>query len=240
MDSHQDVLAPGAEAPASTTQPIGFSILELILLLALMQLWLLGASLLDQTFLGALSVVPPVIVGILLMRRRRQPLSDIGIIKPPRWGRFALAVLGTLVGTMFFAAVVNSVAASLLETDSNLEVFSDVEGNVSMLLYLLLISWTSAGIGEELLFRGIVMHKLERMIGSKVWQLAIVVLAQATLFGLAHAYQGVVGIISTGAIGLALGSFYYVFKRNIWVCVLTHALNNTIGVIMLYSGAIST
>ena len=65
----------------------------------------------------------------------------------------------------------------------------------------------TAGVCEEFLYRGFVMGALGRVV-LPVW--AVVALT-SILFGLAHAYQGKGGIVSTGLFGvvLALGRLWF-------------------------------
>ena len=65
----------------------------------------------------------------------------------------------------------------------------------------------TAGVCEEFLYRGFVMGALGRLV-LPVW--AVVALT-SILFGLAHAYQGKGGIVSTGLFGvvLALGRLWF-------------------------------
>lgn len=71
-----------------------------------------------------------------------------------------------------------------------------------------LLAWAlvslTAGICEELLFRGWMLNFLGRATGS-VW---IGLALSSLLFGLAHTYQGAKGILATGLVGLVLGLVY--------------------------------
>ncbi len=58
----------------------------------------------------------------------------------------------------------------------------------------------TAGACEEFIYRGFVLGVLVRL-ALPVW---IAVVLSSILFGLAHAYQGRTGVISTGAFGVAL------------------------------------
>ncbi len=66
----------------------------------------------------------------------------------------------------------------------------------------------SAALGEELLFRGII----QKHIG--VW-------AQAAVFGLLHAYQGIYGIIITALLALLFG-FIVQKRRALWIPIAAH------------------
>ena len=75
----------------------------------------------------------------------------------------------------------------------------------------------SAGICEEVLFRGFVLAYLQALVP---WVAALLV--SALLFGMAHAYQGNRGVLQTGIVGLVLGAFY-LMGESLWVPMLLHA-----------------
>lgn len=75
----------------------------------------------------------------------------------------------------------------------------------------------TAGICEEWLFRGYLLALLEPTTGT-----AAAVGISAALFGLAHAYQGVGGILKTGLVGLAMGGLAWA-TGSIWAPILIHA-----------------
>jgi membrane protease YdiL (CAAX protease family) len=75
----------------------------------------------------------------------------------------------------------------------------------------------TAGICEEWLFRGYLLALLEPTTGT-----AAAVGISAALFGLAHAYQGVGGILKTGVVGLVMGGLAWA-TGSIWAPILIHA-----------------
>ncbi len=79
------------------------------------------------------------------------------------------------------------------------------------------------------------MTRLAQSAGGGKIAVAVAALLQAGLFGLAHAYQGPAGMISTGAIGLAMAVFYLSTKRNLWIPILAHGLLDTIGLTLLWA-----
>ena len=58
----------------------------------------------------------------------------------------------------------------------------------------------TAGVCEEFIYRGFAIAALSR-VGLPIW---VVVMVSSILFGLAHAYQGRGGIVSTGIFGVLL------------------------------------
>ena len=79
----------------------------------------------------------------------------------------------------------------------------------------------AAGICEELLFRGLLPALLSALLHSpSAW---LVMLLAATAFGLAHAYQGVAGVVVTATLGAVLGVIY-LSTGSLFVVMVLHAL----------------
>ena len=64
----------------------------------------------------------------------------------------------------------------------------------------------SAGVTEEIVYRGLAILALA-IVFPQASSTAIVITA-AALFGIAHLYQGWVGVLMTGAVGFVLGNLY--------------------------------
>lgn len=107
-----------------------------------------------------------------------------------------------------------------------------VEGNLVMYAwYLIPVAWGSAAIGEELLCRGFLMHRLEGLTGTS----AAVVL-QAAIFAAAHFYQGVTGATAVFVLALVFGAVYVNNGRNLVPLVIAHGLIDTFAMTALYLG----
>jgi len=76
----------------------------------------------------------------------------------------------------------------------------------------------TAGICEEILYRGLLMTALAGMIG--LWPAVIV---SSVVFGIGHSYQGAVGVLRTGLVGLVL-ALVVVFTGSLPVAMLIHAV----------------
>jgi membrane protease YdiL (CAAX protease family) len=77
----------------------------------------------------------------------------------------------------------------------------------------------TAGICEEILFRGFVTWALAQVL-PQYWQAALL---QAVLFGLAHVYQGARGVFLTGMVGAFMAGVVWV-SGSLWPAMLAHAL----------------
>ena len=113
--------------------------------------------------------------------------------------------------------------------------WGDVAGNLPMYLIWLAIVWTSAAFGEELFFRGFLITRFEGLFRGLPRASIIAVVFAAFLFGLGHFYyQGLRGLIVTGAIGVAFGTAFLLFKRNLWPLVLVHGIIDTLSFTAMY------
>jgi len=75
----------------------------------------------------------------------------------------------------------------------------------------------TAGICEEVLYRGFLMAFLAAHLN--IWS---AVLLSSLVFGLGHLYQGVVGVLKTGAVGLVMAGLF-VLTGSLWAPILLHA-----------------
>ncbi len=57
------------------------------------------------------------------------------------------------------------------------------------------------------------------------------------VFGLIHFDWGLVGMVQTGFMGLALGVSYLAVRRNLWVLILAHGYMDTILILQMYFAA---
>lgn len=88
----------------------------------------------------------------------------------------------------------------------------------------------SAGICEELLYRGWLLNLIGALTGS-VW---IGLLLSSVAFGLGHAYQGPQGILSTGVVGLLLGLIFLWIGSLVPVQILHAFINLSSGLMCAY------
>ena len=78
----------------------------------------------------------------------------------------------------------------------------------------------TAGICEETLFRGFLLHYLH--VGPWSLNLTLALLISAAVFGLQHLYQGVAGTIQSGIIGLLFG-LLFLLTGNLLAPMIVHA-----------------
>jgi membrane protease YdiL (CAAX protease family) len=95
------------------------------------------------------------------------------------------------------------------------------------LLVNLIVVAVLPAVGEELLFRGVLMNWLSKVMSN----IHINILISAAIFSAIH-FQ-FYGFIPRFMLGIILGYAYY-FSQNLWVPMLLHFINNAITVIIYY------
>ncbi len=183
------------------------------------------------------------VLGVIVwMRLRYIPLTHVGLgtFRPSRSLRNL--VIGTMAIDYLAIGLVTPVLIVVFGDAEPVARFQELPGNLPLLLLILPLSWVIA-FGEEFFFRGFMLTALGEMLGASRVAWVAAVLIQAVAFGLIHLEQGPVQAISIGVGGMVFG-FSYLFARTrlpgrmLWPLILAHGLNNTLGLILLYSGAI--
>src|SRR5262249_28826240 len=84
------------------------------------------------------------------------------------------------------------------------------------------------------LFRGFVLSRLRTIFGfaNPMLAAALAVAISSLLFGLAHAYQGVLGMLQTFTVG-AIVAVIALWRRSIIACIFAHLGIDVIGLVLL-------
>ncbi len=169
----------------------------------------------------------------LLVRRRG--LASLGLHRPAQPGRLVIEVFGLSIGwTLLTLALLMPLAEHLTGQTQDVSQFAAVQGSVSLLLLLLLMSWTLAAIGEEIAYRGYLQTRIRDILPDGRTGLVIAVLLSSAVFGLAHSEQGLVGILLTTVDAIFFSVLRYRY-RTLWAAILGHGFNNSIGLIAYFT-----
>ena len=175
--------------------------------------------------------------GWLMMWLRGVGWRNLGLRRPTSWRNTLLLGVAIGVGYQFFSLyVLEPLIARITGNLPDVSQFAPLIGNTFFLFLSLVVSWTLAGFGEELVFRGYLMNRVADLVGSNRsgWLISLIVVS--ILFGITHLYQGMSGIIVITLHGLLLGALYLATGRNLWVPIIAHGLNDTVGFILIYLG----
>jgi membrane protease YdiL (CAAX protease family) len=190
----------------------------------------------DIPWTGPVGVVAACAVVWWFLASGGEGWCAIGLARPRNPLRVLVWSLAGVVAIGLMAAVMTPVIVRLVGQPQNLEAFAEVRGNLAALAGVLAISWSTAAFGEEILFRGFLLHRLSAAFGGgRAARIAAVAL-QAALFGLAHFYQGPSGMILVFLVGLVMGTLFIASGRNLWVVILAHGLFDSLGLIAIFFG----
>ena len=175
-----------------------------------------------------------------MLRARSRGWSDVGLNRPD-WRRFVIALPAGLLLVVMFGAVAHAIIAAARLPSADYSMFAPIRGNLGEYLFWVLpVTIGTAAFGEELIFRGFITDSLQRLLGgSGVVVLLTALTAQAAIFGGLHFYQGVGGMITAGATGLALGLTWLIAGRNLWAGIVIHALLDGTTMTAIYLGYVA-
>jgi membrane protease YdiL (CAAX protease family) len=176
------------------------------------------------------------------LRARRQTWEHLGLRRRFGGGRAVLRTVLQSMAVLVFA-LAGFVAGSMLATNlapapenADMSGYGYLLGNLPMLLVALAAVYVVSSFGEEVVYRGFLMTRLSEIgKGTRAARGAAVVIS-AIVFGLAHFNWGIVGIIQTTLMGVALSVSYLLVGRNLWVLVFAHAYIDTVLLVQMYLG----
>jgi uncharacterized protein len=203
-------------------------VVELLLAIAIMVAGLAG-------YLWFTATPFLLIVGTLFLWWRGPGWRAIGLRRPASWPR-ALGVAIGLAGYQFASLYLVEPVVARATTGElpDVSMFQSLVGDTRQLLFWLAVSWTLAAFVEEMVYRGWLTARVAELArySKRGWIAAVVV--TSVFFGLAHFYQGMSGMITTGLSGLIFGAAYLASGRNLWCAILAHGFTDTIGFVMIY------
>lgn len=195
-------------------------------------------------FLKSVSLFPAMVASLLLawgtLRLRNKTWKDVGFCKPESFGRLIfITVIATAI-LLPLSSVTLSAVRTLVGTAPNLAAFESLRGNMVALTGGLVVAWVFGAFIEELLFRGFLLNTLHEWFSHKgcppgiTWTAAVLVTSVFT--GIGHCYQGIAGMIGTGLIAVGFSAVYLMNRRNLWSCILTHGLYDTVAFLLVFRG----
>jgi membrane protease YdiL (CAAX protease family) len=214
-------------------------LMDLAIVIAGFVVAVLAVGLLGLPVFGQLAVITAVALAWWRLVARGESWRSVGLRKPNGWRRAVLAVvLLYFLVVALVLAIVNPLGEALDWPPLNLSAFEDLRGDAVRLAATLLLVWTTVAFGEELLFRGFLLSRIERLIGAGTAATAGAVVAQAALFGAGHASLGIRGVATAAVVALVYGAWYAFRDRNLWPLIIAHGITDTITLTAVYAGAV--
>ena len=141
---------------------------------------------------------------------------------------FAAGVAAFVVGAVVMANIVGK------PESADMSGYDYLRGNLPMAMLALVAVYIVSSFGEEVIYRAFLINRIAELGsgGRAAWRLAVVI--GSVVFGLAHFDWGLVGMVQTGFLGLALSVAYLIVRRNLWVTILAHVYMDTILILQMY------
>jgi len=192
----------------------------------------------DARHLIPLSKTPVLLVlGWISLRLRNVGWRGVGLKLYRSWKiTLALGVVAGLLMEAFELFVSQPILVRWLGKQPDLEIFRALHGNLKLTLVAVALAWTLAAFGEELVYRGYLMNRVADLFNRTRTAWVVSLIAVHVVFGLAHAYQGMTGIIDEGLMGVLLGVMYLATGRNLAVPIVAHGIADTVDVVLMFLG----
>ena len=161
---------------------------------------------------------------------RKVPLRQLlGELRPGArgwWGDIGVA-LGYWAGALMVLAVLGETLVKISGSHIDPQKIGDVTQKLAPITWLemmlFLVLSISAGFCEELVFRGYLQQQFARM-GRRIW---VGVVLSALVFGGAHGYEGIAGMLLIAAYGAMFGVLA-LFRRGLRTGMIAHAWHDSI------------
>lgn len=187
-----------------------------------------------RTAWGLLSVAGAWIVAGLRLRRGGSRWRDLGLRRPPSWMKtLGLAVIGVL-GIHGLVRWLKPLLADLTGQPLDLSRFEGLRGDPLALVTGLLVVWTVAAFGEEMVFRGLVLNRTAELFQRSRAAWVAAVLLSSLVFGLGHMYQGLSGVILTFLVGIVYCAAYFLSGKCLWAPILIHGIYDTAAFFLIF------
>jgi uncharacterized protein len=176
-------------------------------------------------------------LGWISLRVRKLRWRDVGFTLNRSWASTVALGLGAGIFLEIIELFVTQPwLTHLTGKPPDLTGFRILTGNIKYTALTIVLAWTMAAFGEELVWRGYVMNRVADL-GNKTrlaWFCSLILIHVA--FGLAHSYQGLTGIIQEGFTGMLLGLIYLRTGKNLSVPIVAHGVSDTLDVLLIFLG----
>jgi uncharacterized protein len=196
----------------------------------------------DYKHLVPLSKTPfLLILAWISLRLRKLRWRDVGLTRNRSWrATLALGIGAGLLMEGFELFVSQPLLIRLTGKQPDFSDFAALRGNLKWTLILIAFAWTIAAFGEEMVWRGYLMNRVEDLgadLGKYTRAAWIVSLIAVNIaFGGAHSDQGVTGMIDEGLMGILLGLMYLGTGSNLSVPIIAHGVADTVDMLLIFIG----
>jgi membrane protease YdiL (CAAX protease family) len=227
---------PDTSAREGGADPLGASAAGLLSVLGCIGAGLLLAKFTREVFLAPLGIIAGAALAWRLRGGSRGGFARLGLRRPASLGWTTAIAAALIVVAWLLSQAVGRLVVPVFGPP-NYSQLAALVGHPLRIALLMLVNWTSAAFGEEMVFRGFFIPALAERFGGRRAAWGAAILASSLLFAAVHAYQGVTGMIITGTIGLVFAVGFVAGERNLWQTVLAHGIFNTVALGLFFAAA---
>jgi uncharacterized protein len=178
-----------------------------------------------------------VLLGWVSLRLRRLKWRDVGLTwRRPVLQTLVLGIVGGIAIELIELYVTQPLLIRITHRPPDLSDFNELRGNFTLMLVGLALTWTLGAFGEEMAWRGWLMNRVAGLGRKSRMAWIISLLLVNAVFGMAHAYQGITGILDEGFMGFLLGLMFLLGGEDLWIPIVAHGVQDSIDTLLLYSG----
>ncbi len=198
-------------------------------LISIVELLIASTVIVLDLFIPTIIILGIMAISLLI---RKEKLQTLGFRKNSNWLKMVVTIIVlVIVWTLLHLSIFIPVLNHLTGTTQDLSAFENLKGNFNQLLFFLVLTWTLAAFGEEIVYRGYLQKRIQGLFEDTRTGIILAVGISSLLFGLAHTEQGTIGVILTflDAIFFSLIKIHY--ENNLWAAIIAHGASNTIGLL---------
>ncbi len=174
-----------------------------------------------KLYKGVLKWHWPITIGFMawwhLLGNNLESIGLVPIAEGQQWIAIAVGILVMLVQVIYLTIISRNVD-KLKEVKEQMGELINLAPHTPIETRLFDIVSITAGVCEEILYRGLLLAILMSLVGT--WQAVAI---SSLIFGLGHAYQGISGIVKTGMIGLLMACLT-VFSGSLFIAIVLHTV----------------
>ena len=165
------------------------------------------------------------IITFINWKYNQRAIEILGLDSSTSWP-VLLSIIFVVIGLIYILYIYHSIKNDAKQRSSLHTKVVISEASVYLprtkedFIWFILLS-ISAGICEEILFRGFLIWYI-----NEFSSIVLAVILSSTLFGLAHSYQGLKGVLQSGATGLVL-AVIYIYTGSLWIPIALHIFGDT-------------
>ena len=175
-------------------------------------------------------------VLIFYLRRQKRALQDLGLKRNELTAHtLIVGILSALLWIAFNKWVYHPFITHFFSIEPYTE-YDFIRKKLSNLIITLVAAWIIGGFYEEIVFRGFIQTTIRGWFIKSRHSFWLAGLLTSILFGVYHWQQGIFGIIPSALGGLFWTFLLWRYKGNLWYPIISHAVYDTIALVMIYFG----